>query len=204
LALTVPFSGTVRAVAGPDGEVVEHSLRCAYGEGVVPAIDLIITWAPDETCSTRATEADEIDPAAVDRAIARLASGLGGLCPSATAAVEPPDDLPLVGVSAALLGAAATLGGLAVVRSRRLRPVPTPPPRPDVRPVLALLSADGGAAYARTASGQLASVAALAYGRSAPALGDLARAASTKARPARRPADPEVARLAARLGGHGA
>ncbi len=205
LALTAPFSGTVRVVAGADGEIVRRSLRCVYGEGVTPSVDLTITWSPGGACSTDATEVPEVDAAAVDRAVARLARGLGGLCPSATAPAGTPSDLPLVGVAAALLSATVTLGGIVLVRARRRRPEPAAEPvRPDVRPVLALLSADGGAAYARTAAGQLASVAALAYGRSAPALGDLARVASARVRPAHRPADPDVAVLAARIGGHDA
>jgi hypothetical protein len=201
LALTAPFSGTVRAVADDDGRIVRRSLRCAYGEGIGPVVDLTIAWEEAGGCTTSSAAATGVAPDAVDRALAHLARSLGGLCPLTTTPPSTPSNLPLV-LGFATLAAVVSGAAVLVTAPARRRRVPvdaSPPPRPDLTPVLAALSTSGGRAFTRSVSGQLASVAALAYGRSWSAIGDRARAGAVQALPAHRPATGEVAALAARL-----
>src|SRR5262245_26558430 len=89
LSMEVPFSGTLRSVAGPDGEVTATSLRCAYGEGVAPAADLTLTWGGD--CGhVAATSAPRVETADLEAAGAALVAAVGGRCTAATVTAGVP------------------------------------------------------------------------------------------------------------------
>lgn len=121
LSVAEPFSGTVRARAGEGGAVVERSLRCAYGEGVVPAVDLVVRWDPRARplCATAEVERAAAIPAApVATLVADLQGAVGGPCPVAAATGGGPSWLlPALGL--ALAGLVATV---VVLRRRSARP----------------------------------------------------------------------------------
>lgn len=201
LSVSTPFSGTPHPVADADGEVTSTSLLCAYGEGVEPSAEVLLTWASGASCGTTGTEvAPGLDPAPFDALADDLAAAVGGTCPPAEGAA-----LPVVPVAAG--GAAVLL--LAVAARRRRTPTrsgtrsPSPVagiecqneeaeveavPGPDLSLVLAELSTAHGRALARTEQGQWLVVAALAR--------DVDMVDVADARPGRRPARPELAELA--------
>lgn len=173
LSVAVPFSGTERPVAGGS-----TSLLCAYGEGVTASAEVQLTWSDGCGDATSAV-ADGMDAAPFDALADDLVAEVGGACPAAASTSFPYVPVALGGLLAVALVAA-------LVRHRR--PAPS---RPDVAPVLALLTTADGRALARTDTGQWLALAALTADRGGEALG--------ATRPGRRPARPELAALAHQL-----
>lgn len=161
----VPFSGTVRST--PAG----GSLRCAYGEGVRPAVDLTVAWPDDAGCGRpRYDVAPPVDPAAVRATADLLVGALGGPCP--VAAVSPGGTGSPWLVALGAVAVAALAGGLAVRRRAQSRPrrAPAPgpapqPPGPDLATLLTVLEGPGGRDFAVTPVGRATLAAAEALAR---------------------------------------
>jgi hypothetical protein len=210
LTVAVPFSGTPRPVAGDDGDLASISLLCAYGEGVEPSAELTVRWDPDATNACAETEtvvADGVDAAAFTAAATGLADRLGGTCPPEEPATFPVEQ---AAVAAAALGLVAALvvavrrrkrperreTPVVAERGRRVeeaaggRPGPSDETtlvepstrRPaDLGPIVELLRADD--AFARSTTGQLVALSAVAYRAGNDAAGDAAKAAALDAGP---------------------
>jgi len=217
LSVSVPFSGTARPRADDEGRIESTSLHCAYGEGAAPAAEVTVTWAAGPTpCATsEVAVAPSLDATPFDQLADGLAGAAGTTCAASAAASWP---WPVV---AGGLVVGAGLGALALRRRRAARtaapamrePDPTPPvadppapagaipvlpvlPAPDGAPVLVALRGPGGRDFAHTGAGQLAVLAAVAYGSGDSITGDLARAGSLAGLPVRLRPRPELADLA--------
>jgi hypothetical protein len=200
LSVSTPFSGTPRPVAGRDGDIASTSLLCAYGEGVEPSAEVLLTWGSGASCGTTATEvAPGLDRAPFDALADDLAGAAGGTCPPGESSTFPV--APVVAGGAGLV----VLGLVLLRRARRRRPEPVPAPvlapepavepapRPDLTPVLDLLATPHGRTLARSQAGQWLTIAAVAQAVDRPDAAELALAGS---RPGRRPARGELAGLA--------
>lgn len=207
LSVTVPFSGTVRPRADDQGRVESSSLLCAYGEGAAPAAEVTVHWATGAAPCAAAdvAVAPPLDTGPFDQLATDLAEGLGTTCGASSAR------WPLPAVATGLVaGAVITVLGLrrrragrpptaAAIGPERVVPevVPEVVPQvvPDLGPVLAALTGPGGRAFARTGAGQLAVLAAVAYGSRDSVTGDLARAGSLAVLPVGLRPRAEVAAL---------
>jgi hypothetical protein len=118
LSVATPFSGTPRPVADGDGEITSTSLLCAYGEGVAPSAEVLVSWETGAACGTTEVDvAPSLDQEPFDALAAELAAAVGGACPPVESST-----FPVVPVVAG--GAAALVVGIVLLRRRRRRPEP--------------------------------------------------------------------------------